>query len=48
MTPNPLLKKLGYSDTDQLAIIHTDDIGMCHAALAASSPRCCHAPRQKD
>jgi len=35
MTPNPLLKKLGFSDTDRLAIIHTDDIGMCHASLTA-------------
>lgn len=35
MTPNPLLKKLGYSDTDRLVIIHTDDIGMCHASVQA-------------
>jgi hypothetical protein len=35
MTPNPLLKKLGYSDTDRLVIIHTDDIGMCQASLQA-------------
>jgi predicted glycoside hydrolase/deacetylase ChbG (UPF0249 family) len=35
MTPNPLLKKLGFSDTDRLVIIHTDDIGMCHASLDA-------------
>ena len=35
MTPNPLLKKLGYSDTDRLVIVHTDDIGMCHASLTA-------------
>jgi len=34
-TPNPLLKKLGYSDTDRLVIIHTDDIGMCHASVEA-------------
>ncbi len=33
--PNPLLKKLGYSDTDRLVIIHTDDIGMCHASVQA-------------
>ena len=32
MKPNPLLKKLGYSDTDRLVIIHTDDIGMCPAS----------------
>ena len=35
MNPNPLLKKLGYSDTDRLVIIHTDDIGMCQASLQA-------------
>ena len=35
MTPNPLLKKLGYSDSDRLVIIHTDDIGMCQASIQA-------------
>jgi predicted glycoside hydrolase/deacetylase ChbG (UPF0249 family) len=35
MTPSPLLKKLGYSDTDRLVIIHTDDIGMCQASVQA-------------
>jgi hypothetical protein len=35
MTPNPLLKKLGFSETDRLVILHTDDIGMCHASLQA-------------
>ena len=35
MTPNPLLKKLGYSDTDRLVILHTDDIGMCQASIQA-------------
>lgn len=35
MSPNPFLKKLGYSDTDRLVIIHTDDIGMCHASVQA-------------
>lgn len=35
MTPNPFLKKLGYSETDRLVIIHTDDIGMCHASVEA-------------
>jgi predicted glycoside hydrolase/deacetylase ChbG (UPF0249 family) len=33
MNPNPLLKKLGYSNTDKLVIIHVDDVGMCHASL---------------
>jgi predicted glycoside hydrolase/deacetylase ChbG (UPF0249 family) len=35
MTPNPFLTKLGYSETDRLVIIHTDDIGMCHASVQA-------------
>jgi chitin disaccharide deacetylase len=35
MAPNPLLKKLGYSDSDRLVIIHTDDIGMCQASIQA-------------
>ena len=35
MAPNPFLKKLGYSDNERLVIIHTDDIGMCHASLQA-------------
>jgi predicted glycoside hydrolase/deacetylase ChbG (UPF0249 family) len=35
MRANPTLKSLGYSDTDRLIIIHTDDIGMCHASIQA-------------
>lgn len=35
MTPNPFLKKLGFSDNDRLVIVHTDDIGMCHASVEA-------------
>jgi chitin disaccharide deacetylase len=35
MAPNPFLKKLGHLDTDRLVIIHTDDIGMCHASVQA-------------
>ena len=35
MTPNPFLKKLGFSDNDRVVIIHTDDIGMCHASVQA-------------
>jgi chitin disaccharide deacetylase len=35
MKPNPFLKKLGYSHTDRLVIVHTDDIGMCHASVQA-------------
>jgi len=33
--PNPVLKKLGFSNKDCIAIIHTDDIGMCQASVAA-------------
>ncbi len=33
--PNPILKKLGFSAKDRLVIIHTDDIGMCQASVAA-------------
>jgi predicted glycoside hydrolase/deacetylase ChbG (UPF0249 family) len=35
MKPNLFLKKLGFSDTDRAVIIHTDDIGMCHASVQA-------------
>jgi predicted glycoside hydrolase/deacetylase ChbG (UPF0249 family) len=35
MQPNPILKKLGFSDDDRVVIIHTDDIGMCQASLSA-------------
>jgi chitin disaccharide deacetylase len=36
-TPNPILKKLGYSNNDRVVILHADDIGMCHATLDAFS-----------
>jgi chitin disaccharide deacetylase len=35
MQPNPVLKKLGYSNDDRLVIIHVDDVGMCQASIAA-------------
>ncbi len=35
MQPNPILRKLGFAADDRVVIIHTDDIGMCHASLAA-------------
>jgi predicted glycoside hydrolase/deacetylase ChbG (UPF0249 family) len=35
MHPNPVLKKLGFSNNDRLVIIHTDDIGMCQASVSA-------------
>jgi predicted glycoside hydrolase/deacetylase ChbG (UPF0249 family) len=37
MRPNPVLNKLGFSDTDRVAIIHVDDVGMCQASVAAFS-----------
>jgi predicted glycoside hydrolase/deacetylase ChbG (UPF0249 family) len=33
--PNLLLKKLGLADDDRAVILHADDVGMCHASLAA-------------
>ena len=33
--PNPYLKKLGFSNTDRLVILHADDIGMCQGSVAA-------------
>jgi hypothetical protein len=35
MQPNPVLRDLGYSATDRVAVIHADDIGMCQAGVAA-------------
>jgi predicted glycoside hydrolase/deacetylase ChbG (UPF0249 family) len=35
MKPNPILKKLGFKNSDRLVIIHTDDVGMCHASIQA-------------
>ncbi len=35
MQPNPVLKKLGFSQDDRVVIIHTDDIGMCQATVDA-------------
>ena len=35
MAPNPVLRKLGFADNDRVAIIHTDDIGMCQATIPA-------------
>ena len=35
MYTNPALKKLGFAKDDRVAIIHADDIGMCHATLQA-------------
>jgi predicted glycoside hydrolase/deacetylase ChbG (UPF0249 family) len=35
MQPNPVLKKLGFSNDDRVAIIHVDDVGMCQASVTA-------------
>ncbi len=35
MDPNPVLKKLGFSDRDRLVIIHADDVGVFGASAAA-------------
>jgi chitin disaccharide deacetylase len=35
MKPNPVLRRLGFSDNDRVAILHTDDIGMCQASVTA-------------
>ena len=37
MKTNPVLNKLGFSKSDRLVIIHTDDIGMCHSSVQAYS-----------
>ncbi len=35
MKPNPVLRRLGLADTDRVAVIHADDVGMCQATLSA-------------
>lgn len=35
MNPNPVLRRLGFSDIDRVVIIHTDDIGMCNSSVTA-------------
>ncbi len=35
MSHNPVLKKLGLSNTDRVVIFHSDDIGMCQATVTA-------------
>lgn len=35
MQPNPILRRLGFADSDRVVILHTDDIGMCHASVDA-------------
>ena len=40
MQPNPVLKKLGLAKDERVAIIHTDDIGMCQAGVLAYAELC--------
>jgi chitin disaccharide deacetylase len=35
MDSNPVMRKLGLSDTDRAVIFHADDIGMSHSSLSA-------------
>jgi len=35
MPNNPIIQKLGYSESDRLVITHADDIGMCQASIQA-------------
>jgi predicted glycoside hydrolase/deacetylase ChbG (UPF0249 family) len=35
MGPNPVLEKLGLKESDRVAILHVDDVGMCGASLDA-------------
>jgi predicted glycoside hydrolase/deacetylase ChbG (UPF0249 family) len=35
MTSNPTLEQLGFGPHERVAIVHADDIGMCHAANVA-------------
>lgn len=35
LTPNPVLRRLGFAGDDRVAIIHTDDIGMCLPSVRA-------------
>ena len=35
MSINPMMEMLGFSNNDRAVIIHTDDIGMCHASVQA-------------
>ena len=35
MNANPVLNRLGFSDSDRVVIIHADDIGMCQSSIEA-------------
>ncbi len=36
-TPNAFLRKMGFSETDRVVILHADDIGMCQSTVSAYS-----------
>ena len=35
MDPNPILRRMGFTEDARVVIIHADDVGMCRAALSA-------------
>jgi len=35
LPPNPLLKKMGFSEKDRVLIVHVDDLGMCQSNVEA-------------
>src|ERR1051325_2237413 len=35
MRPKPIHKVVGFTDNGRVVIMHTDDIGMCHASVQA-------------
>ena len=35
MQANPVLRRLGFTDHDRVAVVHADDVGMCQATLPA-------------
>lgn len=37
MNANPILKTLGFSDTDRVVVIHADDVGMCQTTIDSFS-----------
>ena len=41
---NPVLKKLGYSDSDRVFVLHADDIGMNYASVVAYAALLEHSP----
>lgn len=35
VTPNPLVRRLGFDEDARVVVLHVDDVGMCHATLGA-------------